>query len=173
MSLLTPDIGLLFWMALSFAIVFGILAKFGFPVITRMVDERREYIQQSLANADEANRTLESIRQKSEALIEEAKKRRAEIIKQATDDAGRIVQKANEDASAAGKQKLDEALRLIEIQKQKATGEIRSRIAALSVGIAEKILRQQLDSTERHEQLITQLLDEIEDSGRVKNRNNG
>ena len=62
MSLLTPDFGLLFWMLLSFLIVFGLLTKFGFPVITRMVNERREYIQQSLAAADEANRRLAEIR---------------------------------------------------------------------------------------------------------------
>ena len=46
MSLLTPDFGLLFWMLLSFLIVFGLLTKSGFPVITRMVNKRREYIQQ-------------------------------------------------------------------------------------------------------------------------------
>ncbi|HCC53068.1 MAG TPA: ATP synthase F0 subunit B [Porphyromonadaceae bacterium] len=169
MSLLTPDLGLIFWMVLSFAIVFGILAKFGFPVITKMVDERQEYIQQSLTNADEANRTLESIKQKSEELIEDAKKRQTEIIRQATADAGQIMQKAKEEASALGKQKLDEALRLIEMQKQRAIGEIRSQVAALSVDIAEKILRHQLDNTEKHDQLISQFLDEIEDLNIAKN----
>ena len=44
MSLLTPDSGLLFWMVIVFGIVFVILAKYGFPVITRMVDERKQYI---------------------------------------------------------------------------------------------------------------------------------
>ena len=48
MSLLTPDSGLLFWMVIVFGIVFVILAKYGFPVITRMVDERKKYIEKSL-----------------------------------------------------------------------------------------------------------------------------
>ncbi|MDR0742841.1 MAG: F0F1 ATP synthase subunit B [Tannerella sp.] len=169
MSLLTPDLGLLFWMILSFAIVFGILARFGFPVITKMVDERRDYIQQSLAKADEANRTLEGIKLKSEELLESARKRQTEIIKQATAHAGQIMQKAKEEAAAMGKQKLDETIRLIDMQKQKAIGEIRSQVAALSVDIAEKILRRQLDNTESHEQLVSQFLDEIEDSDIVKN----
>ena len=38
MSLITPDIGLIFWMVVIFGVVFFILAKFGFPVITTMVD---------------------------------------------------------------------------------------------------------------------------------------
>jgi F-type H+-transporting ATPase subunit b len=169
MSLLTPDLGLLFWMILSFAIVFGILAKFGFPVITKMVDERRDYIQQSLAKADEANRTLEGIKLKSEELMEDTRRRQAEIIKQATAHAGQIMQKAKEEAAAMGKQKLDEVIRLIDMQKQKAIGEIRAQVAALSVDIAEKILRHQLDNTENHEQLISQFLDEIEDADIAKN----
>ncbi|MDR0395431.1 MAG: F0F1 ATP synthase subunit B [Tannerella sp.] len=169
MSLLLPDFGLLFWMILSFGFVFGILAKFGFPVITKMVNERRDYIQQSLAKADEANRTLENIKLKSGELIEEAQKRQAEIIRQATAHAARIMQKAEEEAAAAGKQKLDEAIRLIDVQKQKAIGEIRLQIAALSVDIAEKILRRRLDDTENHDRLITQFLDEIEDSDILKN----
>ena len=55
MNLLLPESGLLFWMLLSFGIVFFILAKFGFPVITKMVDERKNYIQDSLDAAHKAN----------------------------------------------------------------------------------------------------------------------
>ena len=38
MSLLLPDSGLLFWMLLSFGVVFVVLAKYGFPVRS---EERR------------------------------------------------------------------------------------------------------------------------------------
>ena len=55
MSLFTPDVGLIFWMLLSFGIVFFVLAKWGFPVITRMVDDRKRFIDQSLEAAREAN----------------------------------------------------------------------------------------------------------------------
>ena len=62
MSLLTPDSGLLFWMVIVFGIVFVILAKYGFPVITRMVDERKQYIDKSLLAAREANEQLANIK---------------------------------------------------------------------------------------------------------------
>ena len=58
MSLLLPDAGLLFWMLLSFAVVFLVLYKYGFPVITSMLDERRKFIGESLSNAAEANERL-------------------------------------------------------------------------------------------------------------------
>jgi len=169
MSLLTPSFGLLFWMIISFALVFGLLAKFGFPVITRMVDERKAYITQSLAHADEANRTLETIRQQSEMLIQEAQKRQQGLIKEATVEAGRIVQKAKEEASIQGRQKMEEAMLQIELQKQKALNELRAHVASLSVEIAEKILRQQLEEPGNNDRMIAQFLDDIETSDVLKN----
>ncbi|MDR0700430.1 MAG: F0F1 ATP synthase subunit B [Tannerella sp.] len=169
MSLLTPSFGLLFWMVISFAFVFGILAKFGFPVITKAVNERRDYIRESLDKADEANRVFDSLKQQSEELIEEAKKHRMEMIRQATAEANRIIQKAKDEASRQGRERLDETIRLIEMQKQKAIGEIRAQVALLSVDIAEKVLRRRLDDTDNHDNLISQFLDEIEDSDIIKN----
>ena len=58
MSLLLPDSGLLFWMFVAFGVVFVILAKYGFPIIIKMVEGRKTYIDQSLEVAREANAQL-------------------------------------------------------------------------------------------------------------------
>jgi F-type H+-transporting ATPase subunit b len=162
MSLLTPELGLLFWMTLSFAIVFGILSKFGFPVITRMVDERHEYIHRSLEAADEANQRIETVRQESEALLNEAQVRRSEILQRAIADGNQIVREARERATAETEVQLAEARRQLEVQKQKAMNELRSQAAMLSVDIAEKILRRELSRPENRQDFCSKLLDEIE-----------
>ena len=169
MSLLTPSFGLLFWMVLSFGFVFFIVAKYGLPVITQMVNERQEYIVQAIAKADEAKHTSEINRKKSEELFDETCKRQQEMIKEATIEAGRIIQKAKTDAAAQSKQKLEETIRLLEMQKQKAVGEMRAYVALLSVNVAEKILRNQLEHKENHDQLISQFLNEIESSDAIRN----
>ena len=74
MSLLLPDSGLLFWMFLSFGIVFVILAKYGFPVIIKMVEGRKTYIDQSLEVAREANAQLSKLKQEGDALVAAANK---------------------------------------------------------------------------------------------------
>mgnify|MGYP000436744357 CR=1 FL=1 len=61
MSLLTPDSGLLFWMIVSFGIVFAILSKYGFPVIIKAVEQRKAYIDNSLETARQANEQLANI----------------------------------------------------------------------------------------------------------------
>jgi F-type H+-transporting ATPase subunit b len=169
MSLLTPDFGLLFWMTLAFAIVFGLLSRFAFPVITRMVDERHEYIRRSLEAADQANQRIEGIRQESEALLNEARARQGEILRQAVADGNQIVREARERASAETETQLTEAKRQIEAQKQKALNDLRTQAAMLSVDIAEKILRRELSRPENRQDFFTRLLDEVESGEAGKN----
>ena len=80
MSLVTPDTGLLFWMVIIFGIVFFILAKFGFPVITKMVNERTESINKSLAMAEEARGELANLNKEQAELLLQAKKERDRIM---------------------------------------------------------------------------------------------
>ena len=86
MSLLTPDLGLLFWMLLSFLLVFGALAKFGFPIITGMVDKRRAHITEALAEADKARLKLESVEEDARRMMEEATRRSQELTATAVED---------------------------------------------------------------------------------------
>ena len=51
MELMLPDTGLLFWMTIIFGLVVFILAKFGFPLITGMVEKRNKRIEDSLEAA--------------------------------------------------------------------------------------------------------------------------
>lgn len=101
-SILTPDVGLLFWMLAAFLIVFFLVAKFGFPVITKMVEDRKNYIDESLQKAREANERLASIQEESERILEEARSRQAEILSQAKAMGDSIVREAREKAQAEG-----------------------------------------------------------------------
>jgi len=62
MALLTPDSGLLFWMLISFGIVVFVLAKYGFPIILKMVEDRKAYIEESLLMAEKARIELQQVK---------------------------------------------------------------------------------------------------------------
>ena len=153
MSLLLPDSGLLFWMVLSFGIVFVILAKYGFPVITRMVEERKAYIDQSMKVAQEANAQLAHLKEESEALIASASKEQGRILREAMQERDKII--------ADARKQLDEVRMQIQQEKEEAIRDIHRQVAVLSVDIAEKVLRKKLD--EKHEQMdmIERMLDEM------------
>ena len=161
MSLITPDFGLLFWMTIVFLVVLGIVGKFGFPVIVKMVNNRKAYIDESLRKAHEANEKLANIKVESEALLQEAREKQAQILKEAAATRDAIVEKAQDKAREEGNRLLSEAKIEIENQKRAAISDIRKQVATLSVEIAEKILREKLGSDKAQMNLIDRMLDEV------------
>ena len=161
MGLLQPESGLLFWMLLSFIVVFMILAKYGFPVITKMVEERRVFVEKSLEAAKEAKAQLDNIKTESEALLQQAREDQMKILNEAAAAKERIISEAKGQAQAEAQKQLEEAKR--QIRKEAAVREVRSQIAMLSVDIAEKVIRNKLDNTPAQMSMIDRLLEEMPD----------
>ena len=137
MGLLTPDPGLLFWMVVVFGIVFFLLAKYGFPVIIKMVDDRKAYIDNSLKAAREANAQLANVKAESEKILAQAHEEQARILKSATETRDRIIKDAQEKARLEGDRLMEEMKKQIETEKESAIRDIRRQVALLSVGVAE------------------------------------
>ena len=161
MALLIPSTGLLFWMTLTFLVVLFLLWRYGFPVITKMVNERKAFIDDSLKKAHEANEKLANIQKEGESILQEARERQAQILKEAAETRDAIVEKAQEKARVEGARLLNEAKAEIESEKQNAIRDIRAQVAELSVQISEKILRQNLHSNKEQMDLINRLLDDV------------
>ena len=160
-SILTPDFGLFFWMLVAFLVVFLLLAKFGFPVITGMVEERKNYIDESLRKAHEAQERLANIEKEGESILQEAREKQAQILKEAAETRDAIVEKAQEKAKSEGARLLDDARNAIEQEKKAAIADIRAQVATLSVEIAEKVLKQNLKDDQSQMDLIDRMLDDI------------
>jgi len=161
MSLMTPDFGLLFWMALVFIIVLFILWKWGFPVIVKMELDRKDFIDQSLKKAHEANERLANIQKEGESILQEAREKQAQILREAAQTRDAIVEQAQDKARSEGARLLDEAKAAIEQEKKAAIADIRQQVAALSVEIAEKVLKQNLKDDKSQMDLIDRMLDEV------------
>ena len=161
MSLLLPDSGLLFWMFLSFGIVFVVLAKYGFPIIVKMVEGRKTYIDQSLEVAREANAQLSKLKEQGEALVVAANKEQGRILKEAMQERDKIIHEARKQAEAAAQKELDEVKKQIQIENDDAIRDIRRQVAILSVDIAEKVIRKNLDDKREQMEMIDRMLDEV------------
>lgn len=160
MSLLLPDSGLIFWMLLSFGIVFAVLAKYGFPVI-KMVEGRKTYIDESLEVAREANAQLSRLKEEGEAIVAAANKEQGRIMKEAMQEREKIIYEARKQAEIAAQKELDEVKRQIQIEKDEAIRDIRRQVALLSVDIAEKVIRKNLDDKQEQMGMIDRMLDEV------------
>ena len=161
MDLLIPSTGLLFWMSLTFFVVLFILWKFGFPVITNMVAERKAFIDDSLRKAHEANERLANIQKEGESILQEAREKQAQILKEAAETREAIVEQAQEKARQEGARLLEDARVAIEQEKKAAVADIRKQVATLSVEIAEKVLRANLKDDASQMTLIDRMLDDV------------
>lgn len=163
-SILTPDLGLLFWMTLAFLVVFFVLSKFGFPAIVNMVEKRKIYIDESLQKAHEASERLTNIKEEGEAILLEARQKQADILKEAAATRDAIVEQAQQKAREEGSRLISEARAEIDSEKQAALDAIRNQVAVLSVGIAEKVVRGKLADDKAQMDLIDRMLDEVSSS---------
>mgnify|MGYP002624325598 FL=1 len=164
MNLITPDTGLLFWMVLIFGIVFFILAKWGFPAITGMVDKRNEHISESLRLADEAQARMSRLAEEQEKLIAETRQEQGRILKEAAQARSEILAQAREDAQAQTAVMVSKAREQIANEREQALRDIRRQVAVLSVDVAEKVLRARLESDAEQQKLIDRYVDESRSS---------
>ena len=160
MSLVTPDFGLLFWMVVIFGLVFFLLAKFGFPVITDMVDKRSAKIAQSLKDADEIEARMASWKAEQAQMLEATRKEQSLMLREAAATRARIVADAKAQAQAEADKILSDARARIEAEKESALRDVRKEIALLSVQVAEKVLRHELSDESSQRAFIDQLVDE-------------
>lgn len=162
MSLVTPDIGLLFWMVVIFGIVFFLLWKLGFPIITDMVEKRSAHIDESLKLAREAEIRMQDLAREQQQLIDQSKLEQTRILQEATRTRAEIIAKAEQEAADKAEQLLRKARTEIEAEKESALRDIRKEVAELSVGIAEKVIRKELSSDKAQMDYVDRLVDEIE-----------
>ena len=164
MNLVTPDSGLLFWMVLIFGLVFFLLARYGFPVITQMVEKRNGTIEKSLRDAEEIEARMASMLKEHQEMIDEARKEQAAILREATETKNRILSEAEAQARASADRILSEARTEIAAEKESALRDVRKEVALLSVQVAERVLRQNLSEEGNQRAYLDQLVDEAFDA---------
>ena len=156
-----PDSGLLFWMTIIFAIVFFILAKFGFPIITGMVEKRNKRIDDALAAARKAEAALADLSAEQERLLSEARAEQARLLQEAAYERDRMMARAREEAVEEAGRIVNEAKEMIREEKEEALRDVRREVALLSISIAERIIRKDLAEEKGQKDLVDRLINEI------------
>ena len=161
MNLMLPDSGLLFWMTIIFAIVFFVLAKFGFPMITGMVEKRTKRIDDAIAAAQEAEKKLHGLAQEQERLVNEARVEQNRILKEAAAERDLMIAAAQEQARAEAGKIMEETRERIKDEKEAALRDIRREVAVLSLAIAEKVVRKELSDEKGQKELVDRIFEEL------------
>ena len=160
MDLITPDVGLLFWTLVSFIILYLILRKFAWGPILTAVKEREESIKAALDAADNAKKEMENLKADNEKILNEAKTERETMLKEAREMKSKLISDAEEEAKIRAKKMVEAAKTAIQNEKNSAMNELKNTVVDLSVGIAEKLISEELADKDRQLKMIEEILDD-------------
>ena len=159
MDLVTPDIGLIFWTTVSFAILYFILAKFAWKPILGAVNEREESIKDALSAAEKAKEEMVNLKADNAKILNEAKLQRESLLKEAREIKLKIIADAESEATEKANKLVEAAKTAIENEKSAAMKELQNTVVDLSLNIAEKLLSKELDNKEKQLENIQDILD--------------
>ncbi len=162
MELVSPGIGLIFWMTLSFGLVLIILRKFAWRPILSTIKEREHYIAGSIRHSKKIEREMAELDVTKEKLLLMAKNDANELIKKAKQDGEELIQKAQLKARKEAEQIIESAKNSILAERRAAEKEIREQIVLLSLDVAQKVIREEFQDVQKKNQYITKLLEDVQ-----------
>lgn len=150
----------LFWVivsALNFIVFFALIWTFAFKPVSRMLDERRERIEQGLKDAEQARRDRENAEAERVATLGEARKEANDILARAQ----RLAQETRDADIAATREELERmrqrAASEIDAEKQRAIAELRGEVADLALAAASRVVGESM-TDERQRRLVNEFL---------------
>lgn len=161
MDLIRPSFGLIFWMLIGFAILFFILAKFAWPIITNGIAARNKKIADQLEEAARIHEEMESMNKRHEELMVQAKAERDALLAEARKVSEEMYEKAKQKASAESQEMIEDAKKTIHFEKMKAITDAKNAIANFSIDIAHKLLDEELSDREKQEKLVEKWMNDV------------
>jgi F-type H+-transporting ATPase subunit b len=161
MELVTPGIGLIFWMTLSFAILLFILTKFAWKPVMKAIKAREQRIDDAIHEADKTRDEMKQLKSHHEELIKQAKEERDHILRDARILKETIIEEARQKAHEEASRIVENAKESIHYEKMAAITDLKNQLAQLSIRIAERLIREELSKTGKQKELLDKLMDEV------------
>jgi len=141
---------------ITFLVFIWFCAKFIWPSLIAVMEEREKKISDGLLAADRAEKDLELAQKRSVDQLNEAKQQAAGIVEQANKRATQIVDEAKEQAKSEADRIIAAAKAEIDQESNRAKEALRGQVATLAVAGAEKILGKSIDAS-AHNDLVSKL----------------
>lgn len=151
---------LIFWVIVSFGIMVLVLAKFAFPPLVKVLEDRERKIRESIEQAEQIKTDAEHLLKGYEEKLAEARAEAQKMIADGKELGERIraeiVQKSEEEA----KRMIAKAEEQINLDVEQARKDLRAEVGSISVDLASKVIERELDM-KSHEELIEKYLSEV------------
>jgi len=162
MELITPGIGLIFWMTISFLLLLYVLGKYAWKPIMKALRKREDHIEEALQASERTRQEMKELKSEHLKLLAEARDEKDKMLRDAKAIKESIIEKARTEANSEYNRIIESAKESIHYEKMAAITDLKNQLAQLSIEIAEKVLTEELSRTDKQKQLINKLIDEVE-----------
>jgi F-type H+-transporting ATPase subunit b len=161
--------GLMIWTLIAFAVTFFVLRKYAFGPIQKIIDERRQRIDDAIAEADNARVEARELLEQHRALIGQAKSESAEILADARKVAEAQMARVREEAEVERQRRLEDTRKQIDAETARAIDQIRSEVADLTIEATERVVGKVLDAEDQR-RLIDEAIEGLDFSALERGR---
>jgi F-type H+-transporting ATPase subunit b len=161
MELITPELGLFFWILVAFLIVLFLLKKFAWGPILGALDEREKSIADSIASAENIKLEMAAMKSENDQIMGQAREERSLILKEAKEAKDKIVNDAKAQATEEANKIMIEARTQINNEKMAALTDVKNQIGNLVIEVSQKVLRKELSDKSAQESYIKTLASEM------------
>lgn len=159
---LIPHLGTIIWTTIIFGTVFFILKKFAWSPILKALEDREQSIDKALKSAADAEKKLSTLKVEQQTIITLAKHEKEQIVHEGIVQREQIISSAKEKAQIEANKLIEDAHKKIAREREAALIEMKNQIAALSVEIATKVVKAEMEDAIRHKKLVDELIKDIE-----------
>lgn len=141
-----------------FLLLIFLMVKFAWKPIMKALTEREEGIQGALDAAENAKKEMANLQADNEKLLKEARAEREAMLKDAREIKAKMIDDAKTEAKAEADKMVSQAQAAIEAERKSAIADLKGQVAALSVEIAEKVVKSELSDKEKQLGLVNEML---------------
>ena len=155
------SVGLFFWQIILFVLLLFLLKKFAWKPILNAINEREEGIKNALEEAENARKEMQNLTADNERILKEAKAERDTLLKEAREIKEKIISEATGEAQEQANKVVEQEQATIQAEKNAAITDLKNQVAELSIGIAEKVVRAELEDKDKQIKLVEDMLKEV------------
>ena len=141
-----------------FLVLIFLMVKFAWKPILTALNDREESIQGALDAAEEAKKEMANLQADNEKLLKEARIERETMLKEAREMKAKMIEDAKTEAKVEADKLIERAQGAIDAERKSAIADLKSQVAALSVEIAEKVVKNELSDKQKQLSLVDDLI---------------
>lgn len=159
-GLLDVNPGLIIWTVVTFIFLMLILKKLAWKPILNSLNERENFIKDSLERAEKAQQEAKKLLEENNTNLAKAEEESQKIIAQGRDYAEKLKTQLIEESKVQSRKILEDASAEIERKNREAFEKLKDQIADIAVNAAEKIIRENLDK-EKQKTIVYKFIEQL------------